>query len=102
MNPERCLLPKSEWPKVPPKSKVRASDGEWYSLVKEGFSRGVLGEVKFEDMFRDSGGLPVLNGATGVDKIQLVDGKTVELLRFICLLVPITAEVRRRSWDFGV
>ena len=44
MNPERCLLPKSEWPKVPPKSKVHASDGEWYSLVKEGFSRGIFGK----------------------------------------------------------
>ena len=27
VNPKRCLLPESEWPKVPPKSKVHASDG---------------------------------------------------------------------------
>ena len=34
MNPRRCLLPESELPMVPPKSKVHASEGEWYSLVR--------------------------------------------------------------------
>ena len=34
MNPRRCLIPESEWPKVPPKSKVHASEGEWYSFSK--------------------------------------------------------------------
>ena len=52
MNPKRCLLPESEWPKVPPKSKVHASDGEWYSLVTEGFARGIVGDVSYEQVLR--------------------------------------------------
>ena len=99
MNPRRCLLPESEWPKVPPKSKVHASDGEWYSLIKEGFARGIFGEVSFDKVFKDSNGKPVLNGAMGVDKFKVVDGKTVELLRFICILVPINSYLRKLKGD---
>ena len=87
MNP-RCLLPESEWPKVPPKSKVHASDGERYSLAKEGFARDILGEGGYEQVFKDSNGKPVLNGAMGVDRFKVV-GKTVERLRLICILFPI-------------
>ena len=71
MNPKRCLLPESEWPKVPPKSEVHASEGEWYSLVKEGFARGIFGEVTYDKKIRikwQTNGKPVLNGAMGVDK----------------------------------
>ena len=70
MNPKRRLLPESEWPKVPPKSKAHASNGEWYSLVKEGFARGIFGEVRYEQVFKGSNGKPVLNGAMGVDKLK--------------------------------
>ena len=82
MNPKRCLLPESGWPKVPPKSEVHASEGEWYSLLKDGFTRGIFGEVGYDKVFKDPNGKPVLNGAMGVDKFKVVDGKTVELLRF--------------------
>ena len=99
MNPRRSLLPESEWPKVPPKSKVHASDGEWYSLVTEGFARGILGEVSFDKVFKDANGKPVLNGAMGVDKFKAVDGKTVELLRFLCILVPINSYLRKLMGD---
>ena len=68
MNPKRCLLPESEWPKVPPKSEVHASEGEWYSLVKEGFARGIFGEVSYDQVFKGSNGKPVLKGAMGVDR----------------------------------
>ena len=36
------LLPEEEWPKVPPKSKVHATDSEWYALVKEGVERKIF------------------------------------------------------------
>ena len=67
-NPKSCLLPGSDWPKVPPK-RVHAADGEWYSLVKEGFARGIFGEVSYAQDFGDSNGKPALNGAMGVDKL---------------------------------
>ena len=99
MNPKRCLLPESDWPKVPPKSKVHATDDEWYSLVKEGSARGIFGEVSYEQVFMDFNGKPVLNGAMGVDKFKVVEGKTVELLRFICILVPINSYLRKLRGD---
>ena len=36
IDPYHCLFPGDERPKVPPKSKVHASDSEWYALVKGG------------------------------------------------------------------
>ena len=74
------------------KSKVHASEGEWYSLVKEGFARGIFG-------VKGSNGKPVLNGAMGVDKFKVVDGRTVELLKFICSLVPINSYLRKLKGD---
>ena len=98
-NPKRCLLPDSEWPKVPLKSKVHASEGEWYSLVKEGFARGFFGEGSYDQVFEGSNGKPVLNGAMGVCKFKVVDGKTVELLRFTCTLVPTISYLRKLRGD---
>ena len=43
LDPYRCLPPEGEWPKVSPKSKVHASDSEWYALVKEGVERIIFG-----------------------------------------------------------
>ena len=41
----------------------------------------------------------MLNGAVGVDKFNVVDGRTVELLRFICIVVPINSYFRRLRGD---
>ena len=38
LDPYRYLLPEGEWSKVPLKSKVNATDSEWYALVKEELS----------------------------------------------------------------
>ena len=70
LDPYRCLFLEAEWPKVPPKSKVHATDSEWYALVKEGVERNIFGEISYEHMFKDKAGNPVLNGAMGVDKIR--------------------------------
>ena len=52
LNPERCLLPKEEWPKVPPRSRAHASDSEWYALVQEGVGRNIFGEVTYKRCLR--------------------------------------------------
>ena len=70
LDPYRCLLPEEGWPKVPPKSKVHATDSEWYALVKEGVGRNIFCEISYDGIFKDKAGNPVLNGAMGVDKIR--------------------------------
>ena len=99
LDPYRCLLPEDEWPKVPPKSKVHATDSEWYALVKEGVERKIFGEISYDQIFKDKAGNPVLNGAMGVDKIKEVNGKQINLLRFICILVPINTYLRKLRGD---
>ncbi|CAK0841665.1 unnamed protein product [Prorocentrum cordatum] len=44
----------------------------------------------------------VLNGAMGVDKVKYVNGVRIELLRFICIFVPINAFLRRLQGDSGL
>ena len=97
--PSRCLLDKSMWPKVTPRSKVHATDSEWYSLVKAGVALGLFAEVAEADIFRDQHGALVLNGAMGVDKYKMVDGVEVHLLRFISIFVPINSFMRRLRGD---
>ena len=41
-DPRRCLLPEPEWPEEVPRSKVHASDAEWYSVCKAGAARGIF------------------------------------------------------------
>ena len=91
----RCLLPESEWPAVTPRSKVHATDDEWYQLVQAGLKRGILAEVPESAILRDRHGELVLNGAMGVDKWKLVDGVQQRHLRFISILVPSNAFLRR-------
>ena len=83
LDPPRCLLPRTQWPNITPRSKVRASDSEWYSLCKAGGERNILGPVAEEDLFRGADGELCLNGAMGIDKPKCVDGVWVTLLRFI-------------------
>ena len=45
-------------------------------------------------MLKDKNGNPVLNDAMGVDKIKEINGKQVNLLRFICILVPINTYLK--------
>ena len=84
---------------MPPKSKVHATDSEWYALVKEGVGRKTFGEISYEGIFKDKAGNPVLNGAMGVDKVKDVNGKQVNLLRFICILIPINTYLRKLRGD---
>ena len=60
---------------------------------------GIFGEVDFEQVFRGPNGKPVLNGAMGVDKFKVVEGTIVELLRFMCTLVPANSRLRKLRGD---
>ena len=73
LDPYRCLPPEEERPKVPPKSKVHATDSAWYVLVKEGVERKIFCEISYDGIFKDKNGNPVLNGARGVDKIKEIN-----------------------------
>ena len=96
----RCLLPPEEWPHSPPRSKVHASDAEWYKLCKAGLELGIFEFVAESEIFRDQHGRMVLNGAMGVDKEKdLPDGTVLDLLRFISILCPINAYMRRLRGD---
>ena len=96
---KRCLLPRSQWPDRTPRSRVHASDAEWYRLVQEGLKRGIFAEVAEDQIFRNQHGEMVLNGAMGVDKIKKTEGGELHLLRFICIFVPINAYVRGLRGD---
>ena len=99
LDPTRCLLPRAQWPESTPRSKVHATDAEWYSLVKAGAKLGIFGQVTEGKLFRGLDGKPVVNGAMGVDKPKFVDGRWVTLLQFIRAFCPINAFLRRLRGD---
>ena len=41
--PSECLLPREQWPATTPRSRVHASDQEWYSIVKHAVAIGFAG-----------------------------------------------------------
>ena len=52
-----------------------------------------------EKIFRNNFGEKVMTGAMGVDKVKEVNGHKVNLLRFICILCPINAYMRKLVGD---
>ena len=98
-SPDSILLPESEWPLVTPVSKVHASEDEWYRICQAGHARGMFTAFPEEKIFRNNFGEKVMAGAMGVDKVKVVEGKKVNLLRFICILCPINAYMRQLKGD---
>ena len=90
LDPTICLKPRSEWPPEPKQSKVYATDIEWRQIVSAAFQRNMFSFVERDEVFV-AHGIPVLNGAMGVRKVKVVNGKEKELLRFISILTPINA-----------
>ena len=86
--PEKFLLPEDKMPLNSKRSKVRASDEEWLKICRAAAQRGMMTTVDDSKIPRDRSGHLVVNGAGGVRKVKEVDGKTVELLGFISILVP--------------
>ena len=99
LNPWECLLPVSEWPTRTPRSKVHASDEDWYKIVQAGAARGMFARVGDHEIFKNQFGELALNGAMGVDKPKEIAGKELMLLRFISILTPINAYTRDIEGD---
>ena len=88
--PRRCLIPEADWPTETPRSKVHASDSEWYALCKEAVARDMFEECPDDDNFTNQLGETVLIGAMGVDKMkELPDGTFEEQLGFISIVTPL-------------
>ena len=98
-SPANILLPEAEWPLVTPKSKVHASDDEWYEICKAAHARGMFKAYPEESIFRNNLGEKVMAGAMGVDKVKEINGEKVNLLRFICILCPINSYMRQMKGD---
>ena len=99
LDPARCLKPVHEWPAEPPLSRVRASDQEWKKIVAAGAARGLMVPVEVDEVFKNSEGVPILNGAGGVKKLKAVGGEVRELQRFISNLIPSNAFQNRLEGD---
>lgn len=98
-DPRSCLLLLHEWPDPPPQSKVRASDEEWHKVVKAAYARGLMAPVEVSDVFVDSGGRPVLNGAGSVVKYKRVDDEMVRVQCFISNFIPTNSFQARLEDD---
>eukprot|EP00435_Cladocopium_sp_Y103_P054322 s280_g17.t1 len=90
-DPSKLLLPIEKMPYNAPRSRVRATDQEWYALVKAAWERGMMLPVDDSCVPRDRQGHLITNGAGAVHKEKLVDGKPVPCQRFISILCPINA-----------
>ncbi|CAE7227472.1 unnamed protein product [Symbiodinium sp. CCMP2592] len=93
-NPADYLLPETELPERHRGSRVRASDQEWFKIVKAGYDRGMFTAVKDEDVPVDRRGFLITNGPGGVAKNKVQDGVTVEMQRFISILCPTNEAMR--------
>ena len=98
-SPASILPPEADWPAVTPKSTVRANDDEWYHICVAGHERTMFMAFPEESIFRNNLGEKVMAGAMGIDKVKEIDGKKVNLLRFICILCPINAYMRKLMGD---
>eukprot|EP00438_Fugacium_kawagutii_P013115 Skav209586 [mRNA] locus=scaffold1607:39438:42899:+ [translate_table: standard] len=88
-NPRQLLLAKEKMPYKAKRSKVRATDHEWFKIVQAAHKRGMMMPVHDDDVPRDREGHLIVNGAGGVVKEKVIDGKTVQCQRFISVLCPI-------------
>ena len=87
-DPQSWVLPLDKQPLRTRKSTVRATDQEWEKICRAGAERGMFTWVTEDSVPRDRSGHLVTNGAGGVRKVKVVNGKEVELQRFISILVP--------------
>eukprot|EP00438_Fugacium_kawagutii_P019189 Skav219378 [mRNA] locus=scaffold76:715800:719114:- [translate_table: standard] len=90
-NPTLSLLPVSDWPRVPPKSRVMATQSEWDAIVAAGSARGLMVGVAPEEVFCDVQGNKVVNGAAAVKKTKKIGGVERQMQRFISNFIPINA-----------
>ena len=91
----RCLLPQVKWPSEPPRSKVRASKGNWWLIVERGLQLGLFGVVSDAKICRDDITRRIMDGAMAVTRTRRSsDGTEIQSQRFISVLVPTNAYSR--------
>ena len=91
MDPTRLLLPPDKMPHRAPRSRVRATDAEWFAICSLAHERGIMKPVDDDLIPRDRMGHLITNGAGAVLKEKQVDGRLVKCQRFISILCPINA-----------
>ena len=87
-DPMSHLLPVDLMPTDVPRSRVRASDREWFKLCKMAHERGMMKVVEDSLIPRDRSGHLITNGAGAVKKEKMINGELVACQRFISILVP--------------
>eukprot|EP00435_Cladocopium_sp_Y103_P044009 s914_g12.t1 len=90
-DPTKLLLPKEKMPVNALRSRVRASDAEWFRIVKAAWERGMMKAVDDNCVPRDRSGHLITNGAGAVFKEKVIDGRIVPAQRFISILCPINS-----------
>ncbi|CAE7668538.1 unnamed protein product [Symbiodinium sp. CCMP2592] len=93
-HPEDYLLPEAELPERHRGSRVRASEEEWFKIVKSGYDRGMFVAVSDSDVPVDKRGHLITNGAGGVAKVKHEGGQVIEAQRFISILCPTNDSMR--------
>ena len=89
--PKKLLLPPDKMPEQGLRFRVRASDSEWFKLVHAAYQRGMMKPVDDSLVPRDRQGHLITNGAGGVFKEKIIDGKPHKCQRFISILRPTNA-----------
>ena len=89
--PDELLLPKDKMQERAPRSRVRASDQEWFKFCKLGHDRGMMKVVSDDLIPRDRMGHLITSGAGAVKKEKIINGGQVMCQRFISILCPLNA-----------
>lgn len=87
-DPRAQLLPIDLMPSEVPRSRVRATDDEWFKICKMAHERGMMKVVDDGHVPRDRSGHLITNGAGAVKKEKMINGELVVCQRFISILVP--------------
>ena len=87
-DPSGWWLPEDAQPPVQTRSRVRATDETWYQLCKAAAERNMMKVVADKDLHKDRDGHFITNGAGVVATRKEVNGKSIEVQRFISILVP--------------
>ena len=87
-DPKAWWLPRDRMPEKRTVSRVRATDETWYKICEAAHARGMMEVVEDSELMKDRNGHYIVNGAGGVLKEKEVNGKKVQLQRFISVLIP--------------
>ena len=90
-DPRKLLLPPDKMPENAPRSRVRASDQEWFKICRMAHQRGLMKVVDDSLIPRDGKGHLITSGAGGVVKEKVIDGVVKRCQRFISILCPVNA-----------